>query len=183
MIINAIRSRGVTDKKLITKYAVIASLISGVGLTLVYLSLFKLGLGSHEVAPNASNGAVILHAYVEHAFGPQLSVEAENRQCFLEFLPPSARLVLKSKAYVHDVVEQIFHDGFLQQAIIAGEDKTELEEFQEREKLARDTLLVRPSSFRLLADRFRTIELSGGQAAQQNYHKLEIHLDYDDYNI
>ena len=95
---------------------------------------------------------------------PQLSVEAENRQCFLEFLPPSARLVLKSKAYVHDVVERIFHDGFLQQAIIAGEDKTELEEFQEREKLARDTLLVRPSSFRLLADRFRTIELSGGQA-------------------
>ena len=95
---------------------------------------------------------------------PQLSVEAENRQCFLEFLPPSARLVLKSKVYVHDVVEQIFHDGFLQQAIIAGEDKTELEEFQEREKLARDTLLVRPSSFRLLADRFRTIELSGGQA-------------------
>lgn len=69
VIINAIRSRGVTDKKLITKYAVIASLISGVGLTLVYLSLFKLGLGSHDAAPNASNGAVILHAYVEHAFG------------------------------------------------------------------------------------------------------------------
>ena len=69
VIINAIHSRGVIDKKLVTKYAVIASLISGVGLTLVYLSLFKLGLGSHEVAPNAANGAVILHAYVQHAFG------------------------------------------------------------------------------------------------------------------
>ncbi|OTG65190.1 branched-chain amino acid transport system II carrier protein [Acinetobacter silvestris] len=69
VIINAIHSRGVTDTKLITKYAVIASLISGVGLTLVYLSLFKLGLGSHEVAPNAANGAIILHAYVQHAFG------------------------------------------------------------------------------------------------------------------
>ena len=67
--INAIRSRGVTDKKLITKYAVIAGLISGIGLTLVYLSLFKLGLGSHDIAANASNGAVILHAYVQHAFG------------------------------------------------------------------------------------------------------------------
>jgi branched-subunit amino acid permease len=33
------------------------------------LSLFKLGLGSHEVAANAANGAVILHAYVQHAFG------------------------------------------------------------------------------------------------------------------
>ncbi|WP_372404651.1 branched-chain amino acid transport system II carrier protein [Acinetobacter piscicola] len=69
VIIHAIRSRGVNDPKLITKYAVIASLISGIGLTLVYLSLFKLGLGSHEVASNASNGAVILHAYVQHAFG------------------------------------------------------------------------------------------------------------------
>ena len=69
VIIQAIQSRGVTDSKLITKYAIIASLIAGVGLTLVYISLFKLGLGSHEVAANADNGAVILHAYVQHAFG------------------------------------------------------------------------------------------------------------------
>jgi len=69
VIIQAIHSRGVTDSKLVTKYAVIASLISGAGLTLVYLSLFKLGLGSHEAAPNAANGAQILHAYVQHAFG------------------------------------------------------------------------------------------------------------------
>lgn len=69
VIINAIRSRGVTDKALITKYAVFAGLISGVGLALVYLSLFKLGLGSHDTAPNAANGAIILHAYVQHAFG------------------------------------------------------------------------------------------------------------------
>lgn len=69
VIIHAIHSRGVTDRKLVVKYSVIAAIISGIGLTLVYLSLFKLGLGSHEVAPNAENGAVILHAYVEHAFG------------------------------------------------------------------------------------------------------------------
>ena len=69
VIIQAIRSRGVSNPKLISRYAVIASIISGIGLTVVYLSLFKLGLGSHEVAANASNGAVILHAYVQHAFG------------------------------------------------------------------------------------------------------------------
>lgn len=69
VIIQAIQSRGVADSKLITKYAIIASLIAGVGLTLVYISLFKLGLGSHEVAANADNGAIILHAYVQHAFG------------------------------------------------------------------------------------------------------------------
>ena len=69
VIIQAIRSRGVSNPKLITRYAVIACIISGIGLTVVYLSLFKLGLGSHEVAANESNGAVILHAYVQHAFG------------------------------------------------------------------------------------------------------------------
>ncbi|NHB64655.1 branched-chain amino acid transport system II carrier protein [Acinetobacter sp. GFQ9D192M] len=69
VIVRAITSRGVTDRKLITKYAVNAAIISGIGLTLVYLSLFKLGLGSHDVAPNAANGAIILHAYVQHAFG------------------------------------------------------------------------------------------------------------------
>lgn len=69
VIVKAIQSRGVTNPKLITKYTVIASLIAGVCLTLIFISLFKLGLGSHEVAPNATNGAVILHAYVQHAFG------------------------------------------------------------------------------------------------------------------
>lgn len=69
VIVKAITSRGVTDQKLITKYAVNAAIISGIGLTLVYLSLFKLGLGSHEIVPNAANGAIILHAYVQHAFG------------------------------------------------------------------------------------------------------------------
>ncbi|NWK75273.1 branched-chain amino acid transport system II carrier protein [Acinetobacter cumulans] len=69
VIVKAITSRGVSDSKLITKYAVIASIISGIGLTLVYISLFKLGMSSHDIAPNATNGAVILHAYVQHAFG------------------------------------------------------------------------------------------------------------------
>lgn len=69
VIVRAISSRGVTDKKLITRYAINAAVISGIGLTLVYLSLFKLGLGSHDLAPNAANGAIILHAYVQHAFG------------------------------------------------------------------------------------------------------------------
>ena len=78
VIINAIRSRGVTDKKLITRYAVWASLISGVGLTLVYLSLFKLGMGSHDVAANASNGAII--------YMPMCNMPLVNLALF--FLPP-----------------------------------------------------------------------------------------------
>ncbi|MBQ2012415.1 MAG: DEAD/DEAH box helicase, partial [Bacteroidaceae bacterium] len=91
---------------------------------------------------------------------PQLSKETENRQCFLEFLPPASQLIIKNKEYVCQTVEQIFHEGFLQQALIAGEGQTELEEFQNREKLAKDTLLVRPSTFRVQVDKFCIIELN-----------------------
>jgi LIVCS family branched-chain amino acid:cation transporter len=74
VIVNAIRSRGVSSSRLITRYAVIAGLIAGVGLALVYISLFRLGSGSHAIAANASNGAVVLHAYVQHTFGSMGSV-------------------------------------------------------------------------------------------------------------
>lgn len=69
VIVNAARSRGVTDATLLTRYTIWAGLIAGVGLTLVYLSLFKLGSVSGELIPNAQNGAEILHAYVQHTFG------------------------------------------------------------------------------------------------------------------
>ncbi|MGE8179931.1 branched-chain amino acid transport system II carrier protein [Pseudomonas fluorescens] len=69
VIVNAIRSRGVESPVLITRYAIIAGLIAGVGLALVYVSLFRLGSGSHEVAVGATNGAAVLHAYVQHTFG------------------------------------------------------------------------------------------------------------------
>ncbi|CAI8716940.1 branched chain amino acid transporter BrnQ [Pseudomonas sp. IT-347P] len=69
VIVNAIRSRGVESPALITRYAIIAGLIAGVGLALVYVSLFRLGSGSHEVAVGATNGAAVLHAYVQHTFG------------------------------------------------------------------------------------------------------------------
>ncbi|MCV4341382.1 branched-chain amino acid transport system II carrier protein [Pseudomonas capsici] len=69
VIVNAIRSRGVESPRLITRYAIIAGLIAGVGLALVYISLFRLGSGSHAVAAGASNGAAVLHAYVQHTSG------------------------------------------------------------------------------------------------------------------
>ncbi|RAU44404.1 MULTISPECIES: branched-chain amino acid transport system II carrier protein [unclassified Pseudomonas] len=69
VIVNAIRSRGVDSARLITRYAIIAGLIAGVGLALVYISLFRLGSGSHAVAAGATNGAAVLHAYVQHTFG------------------------------------------------------------------------------------------------------------------
>ncbi|AEW44449.1 branched-chain amino acid:cation transporter, LIVCS family [Serratia symbiotica str. 'Cinara cedri'] len=69
VIVNAARSRGVKEAHLLTRYTILGALIAGVGLILVYLSLFKLGANSGILAPKATNGAVILHAYVQHTFG------------------------------------------------------------------------------------------------------------------
>ncbi|STE87973.1 branched chain amino acid transport system II carrier protein [Escherichia coli] len=43
VIVNAARSRGVTEARLLTRYTVWAGLMAGVGLTLLYLALFRLG--------------------------------------------------------------------------------------------------------------------------------------------
>ena len=69
VIVNAARSRGVSSPMLLTRYTMWAGLIAGIGLTLVYLSLFQLGSVSGELVPQAQNGAEILHAYVQHSFG------------------------------------------------------------------------------------------------------------------
>ena len=69
VIMNAIRSRGIEDHKLLRRYIILAGLITGVGLTLVYLSLFKLGLDSGTLVNQHANGAAILHAYIQHTFG------------------------------------------------------------------------------------------------------------------
>lgn len=69
VIVNAIHSRGVSESTLITRYTIIAGLIAGSGLILVYIALFRLGLVSYEFVPDASNGAEVLHAFVQHTFG------------------------------------------------------------------------------------------------------------------
>lgn len=69
VIVNAARSRGIEEKHLLTRYTIIAGLIAGVGLTLVYLSLFKLGTDSGSIVDQQANGAAILHAFVQHTFG------------------------------------------------------------------------------------------------------------------
>ncbi|MCC8367663.1 branched-chain amino acid transport system II carrier protein [Xenorhabdus sp. PB61.4] len=69
VIVNTVRSRGVESSALLTRYTIYAGLIAGLFLTLAYLSFFKLGEGSGALVPNAENGAVILHAYVQNTFG------------------------------------------------------------------------------------------------------------------
>lgn len=69
VIATAIRGRGVSDGRLVTRYSVIAGLIAAAGLSLVYLSLFYLGATSQGIAGDAQNGVQILTAYVQYTFG------------------------------------------------------------------------------------------------------------------
>lgn len=69
VIVNAARSRGVDNPALLTRYTVYAGIIAGIGLTLIYLCLFKLGNDSAQLINQSATGAEILHAYVQHTFG------------------------------------------------------------------------------------------------------------------
>lgn len=69
IIVNAIRSHGVTDAKPVTKYAIMSGCMAGLGFIFIYISLFRLGNTSNILTPDATNGAEVLSAYVNYAYG------------------------------------------------------------------------------------------------------------------
>ncbi len=66
IIVTAARSRGVSDSGLLLRYTLWASLIAGVGLTLVYICMFSSAPAAAAWSSGAQDGAAILHAYVQH---------------------------------------------------------------------------------------------------------------------
>jgi len=69
LIVDAIRSKGITDQASTTKYLVGAAAIAAAGLAFVYVSLFYLGATSTAVAAGSDNGGVVLSLYVQSLFG------------------------------------------------------------------------------------------------------------------
>lgn len=69
VIVRAIQSRGVTDERLVTRYAIMAGLMAGLGLAIIYIMLFRLGIDSRVIAAGADTGAKVLSIYVNHIFG------------------------------------------------------------------------------------------------------------------
>nr|WP_228746452.1 branched-chain amino acid transport system II carrier protein [Vibrio vulnificus] len=70
LIVDALRSRGITERSATTKYLIYAGVIAAAGLAFVYISLFYLGATSAAVASGADNGGVVLSLYVQALFGP-----------------------------------------------------------------------------------------------------------------
>jgi branched-chain amino acid:cation transporter, LIVCS family len=69
VIVAAIKTAGVTDTKLHTRYTIYAGIIAAVGLGLVYVSLIYLGGMSGTVVPADASGVQILTTYVNNVFG------------------------------------------------------------------------------------------------------------------
>ena len=69
IIVNAIRTHGVTEAKPVTRYAIMSGCMAGIGFIFIYLCLFRLGNTSFSLTPNATNGAEVLSAYVNLAYG------------------------------------------------------------------------------------------------------------------
>ncbi|MDP5254585.1 MULTISPECIES: branched-chain amino acid transport system II carrier protein [unclassified Vibrio] len=69
LIVDAIRSRGVSDQKATTKYLISAAIIAAAGLAFVYMSLFYLGATSGTIASGVDNGGAVLSLYVQALFG------------------------------------------------------------------------------------------------------------------
>ncbi|VFP82183.1 branched-chain amino acid transport system II carrier protein [Candidatus Erwinia haradaeae] len=69
VIINAVRSRSISEEKLLMRYTIIAGGIAALGLTLIYLALFKIGSDSASILDHHVNGSVILYTYIQHTFG------------------------------------------------------------------------------------------------------------------
>lgn len=70
LIVDAMRSKGVTERAAVTKYLISAACIAAAGLAFVYISLFYLGATSAAVASGVDNGGVVLSLYVQALFGP-----------------------------------------------------------------------------------------------------------------
>lgn len=69
VIVAAIKTAGVNDTTLHTRYTIFAGVIAAIGLSLVYLSLIYLGGMSGTVVPADASGVQILTTYVENVFG------------------------------------------------------------------------------------------------------------------
>jgi LIVCS family branched-chain amino acid:cation transporter len=69
LVVKAIHSKGITERKDVARYLIAAGVIAAVGLCLVYISLFYLGATSNTIAAGFENGGAILSEYVRALFG------------------------------------------------------------------------------------------------------------------
>ena len=79
---------------------------------------------------------------------PELATGQTVKQCFLQFLEPSALVVMKDYTYLHDCIEKIYNDGFSTQSLTEQlEGATEMEAERIRQEMKKEFNLVSASDF------------------------------------
>ena len=79
---------------------------------------------------------------------PELATGQTVKQCFLQFLEPSALVVMKDYTYLHDCIEKIYNDGFSTQSLTEQlEGVTEMEAKRIRQEMKKELNLVSATDF------------------------------------
>ena len=90
---------------------------------------------------------------------PELATSATEKISFLKFLPSDTVLVAKDFAYIHDVIEHVYAEGFSRQAVTERlEGATEMEQKQIMSELNKEKSLITPYQFTEDSATFRRIE-------------------------
>ena len=90
---------------------------------------------------------------------PELATSATENISFLKFLPSDTVLVAKDFAYIHDVIEHVYAEGFSRQAVTERlEGATEMEQKQIMSELNKEKSLITPYQFTEDAATFHRIE-------------------------
>ena len=111
---------------------------------------------------------------------PELATSATEKISFLKFLPSDTVLVAKDFAYIHDVIEHVYAEGFSRQAVTERlEGATEMEQKQIMSELNKEKSLITPYQFTEDAATFRRIEFGmnagkTGVMATQNAKKYDV---------
>ena len=111
---------------------------------------------------------------------PELATSATEKISFLKFLPADTVLVAKDFAYIHDIIEHVYAEGFSRQAVTERlEGATEMEQKQIMSELNKEKSLITPYQFTEDAATFRRIEFGmnagkTGVMATQNAKKYDV---------
>ena len=107
---------------------------------------------------------------------PELAQLTEEKQPFTSLLPDDALLVMKDRLYLCSTIEQIYNDGFSQQAMAERlEGATEVEQQQIMRDMRKENNLVAPSRFREEICRFRLVEF-GAKPSGTPQVSIEFHI-------
>ena len=107
---------------------------------------------------------------------PELAQLTEEKQPFTSLLPDDALLVMKDRLYLCSTIEQIYNDGFSQQAMTERlEGATEVEQQQIMRDMRKENNLVSPRRFREEICRFRLVEF-GAKPSGTPQVSIEFHI-------